>query len=147
VVGPTAEQKKAAAALKINLPADWKPSADVIVYDTESEAGQAIERLQAGDRGALFDLVPLINKGSDRNRIERKTLGQANQSSKQTANERKRAALSIAADLIRKYPHLRLPRRTSELAKEVKARLVKLGGKQLEVRTLRRWLAQAIPKK
>ena len=143
----TAEQKKAAAALKINLPADWKPSADVIVYDTESEAGQAIERLRAGDLGALFDLVPLINKGSDRNRIERKTLGRANQSSKQSANEKKEAARGIAADLMRKYPHLRLPRRTSELAKEVKARLVKRGFKQTEVRTLRRWLAEAIPKK
>ena len=135
--GLTAEQKKAVA-----VPAGWKPSADVIVYDTESEAGRAIERLRAGDLGALFDLVPLINKGSDRNRIERKTLGQANQSSKQTANERKKAAFVIAAHLIRERRELRLPRRKSELAEEVWKRLPTI--ERSTKRTIRRWLTEGL---
>ena len=138
--GPTAEQKKAAAALKINLPADWKPSAKVIVYDTGSEAGQAIERLRAGDLGALFDLVPLINKGSDRNRIERKTLGRANQSSKQTANERKKAAFTIAARLMKERRELRFSRRKSQLAKAVWERLSTI--ERPTERTIRRWLTE-----
>jgi hypothetical protein len=136
--GLTAEQKRAAA--KINLPADWKPSADVIVYDTESEAGQAIERLRAGDLGALFDLVPLINKGSDRNRIERKTLGKANQSSKQTANERKKAALSNAAHLMEERRELRFSRRKSQLAKAVWERLPTI--ERPTERTIRRWITE-----
>ena len=45
--------EEGAAAAKINLPADWKPSADVIVYDAEFEAGQAIERLQRRGSGGL----------------------------------------------------------------------------------------------
>ena len=112
----------------------------MFVYDTESEAGQAIERLRAGDLEALFDLVPLINKGSDRNRIERKTLGQANQGSKQTANKRKKAALNIAARLMRERRELRLSRRKSELARAVWERLPTI--ERSTERTIRRWLTE-----
>lgn len=133
--GLTAKQKKAAG-----LPADWKPSAEVFVYDTEFEAGQAIERLRAGDQEAWFDLVPLINKGSDRNRIERKTLGRANQDSKQTANKKKKAALNIAARLMRERRELRLSRRKSELARAVWERLPTI--ERSTERTIRRWLTE-----
>ena len=93
-----------------------------------------------GVGGALFDLVPLINKGSDRNRVERKTLGQANQSSKQAANERKKAALSIAAHLMRERREFRLPRRKSQLAQEVWEKLPTI--ERPTKRNIRRWITE-----
>ena len=155
--GLTADQKKLAAAPKIDLPLDWKPSAEVSITTTAPDPDQVAQELR-GDptriagavrtliryRNRLVEAAPLIQAAKKRAESAKRTIEEFN---KTRPLNNKKPALSIAADLMKKYPHLRLPRRTNELAKEVRARLVKLGGKQPEVRTLRRWLAEAIPKK
>jgi hypothetical protein len=150
--GVNAEQK--AAALKIKLPADWKPTAKVSITEVPPDADQIVQqlikdparyaRLLVKYSARQIEAAPLIQKGKKRAESAKRSFEEFN---KNRPLNNKKPALAIAADLMTKYPHLRLPRRTSELAEEVRARLVKLGGKQPEVRTLRRWLAEAIPKK
>lgn len=116
------------------------PTANVVIYETPSTTGadRLVESLLR-DSARLAQAVPLIQKEKKRAESARRTIEEFNKN----RSNNKKPALIIAAQLMQKYPHLRLPRRTSELAKEVRTRLVKQGGKQPEVRTLRRWLTEA----
>jgi hypothetical protein len=141
---------------KSNVPAGWKPTAEVSFTEVAPDPDQIAQEL-IKDSGRLTGAVrtlirygarlseaaPLIQKEKKRSETARRIIEEVN---KNRANNKK-TALVIAAQLMQKHRHLRLPRKASELAKEVRTQLVKRGGEQPKVRTLRRWLAEAIPKK
>jgi hypothetical protein len=84
---------------------------------------------------------PPIRKVLKRAEASRREATKVNESQRERTNRRKRIAHSIIADLIKKDPYLRLPRKQSRLANDVRARWPKYDTAPA-ISTLRHWLAE-----
>jgi hypothetical protein len=97
---------------------------------------------RSGAPGKLLEAIPVI-QGS------KKRTAKLREGHMRAAEKRKRAALNIAARLMKEHRRLRVPGRKVQLAELVQAELPQTGNKKrASIRTIRRWIADAlIPKK
>jgi hypothetical protein len=90
---------------------------------------------------------PAVRGDLSRAKLEDNNLGAPSRKRTHEAEQRKRAALVVAARLLKENKRLRLPRKKSELATCVWKQLAKDGGKPPPHRTIRRWLDEMIAAK
>jgi hypothetical protein len=90
---------------------------------------------------------PAVRGDLSRAKLEDNNLGAPSRKRTHEAEQRKRAALVVAARLLKENKRLRLPRKKSELATCVWKELAKDGGEPPPHRTIRRWLDEMIPAK
>ena len=95
---------------------------------------------------AKIFLAPVIRKALQRTKADRSLWG-ATKGRQCKAEQKKKAALFIAARLMEKNPQLRLPRKLTQLANAVTKELKRQGANPPSTRTLRRWLAESRSKK
>jgi hypothetical protein len=91
---------------------------------------------------AKIFFAPVIRKGVQRTKAEQRSLGKANRDSQWKSEKTKKAALLIAACLMRKHPRYQLARRRSQLADAV-SKALKKEGIVKKPRTIRGWLAES----
>jgi hypothetical protein len=131
--GPTAEQKKAAAALGIDLPADWKPTAEVSITQVAPDPDQLAQELRKDPArltgvvrtlirysARLVEAAPLIQKGKKRAELEARLSEEKQREAAAKYEEIKQAAhglmikdprlrragpYKLAKQLIEKFPH------------------------------------------
>jgi hypothetical protein len=90
--------------------------------------------------------APVIRKALARTNVEDATIGEGNKRRMRVAETKRKAALIVAARLLKKKPLLRRVTK-SQLAKHVANELKRNGGQPPSPRTIRRWLSEAPPKK
>jgi hypothetical protein len=145
--GLTAEQKKAAAALKINLPAGWKPTAEVSITQAAPDPDQVAQELRKDParltgavrtliryRARLVEAAPLIQKGKKRAELEAKLSEEKQREAAAKYDEIKQAA----RDLIIKDPRLRRAK-PYKLAKQL---IEKFPQRGWSIRTIQRALSR-----
>jgi hypothetical protein len=108
----------------------------------------AIRRFENMSRNPLTmrETAPLLRKALKRAEASRREAKKTNEGQQEEANRRKRIADRIITSLIKERPHLRLPRKQTELANDVRARWPKHETAPA-ISTLRHWLAEMRPKK
>jgi hypothetical protein len=115
-LSPTAlaEQKKVAAAMKINLPADWKSSADVIVVTVGSTEDRFLKGVQRDFAALAEEAAPLVLAARKR----AAAIAPRNKETSQKAKARHQKIREVARELkIRKGEWGRRGRIQTELAK------------------------------
>jgi hypothetical protein len=108
----------------------------------------AIQRFENLKRNPLDmrEAAPLLRKALKRAEASRREAQKTNEGQLEKTNKRKRAAHSIISDLIKKDPYLRLPRKQTRLANDIRAHWPK-HDKAPAISTLRHWLAEMRLKK
>jgi hypothetical protein len=142
--GVNAEQKAAAAALKIKLPADWRPTAKVSITEVPPDADQIVQqlikdparyaRLLVKYSARQIDDAPYIQKGKKRAELETKTIAAANQKRQREAAAKHQEIRKIADGIIAENPQLRRATRY-RLAKKIHE-----ADRRFSVRTIQRAL-------
>jgi hypothetical protein len=144
--GLTAEQEEAADALKINLPAGWKPTAEVSITEVVPDDDQLVQELRKDPArlagifrtlkrwGArLSEAAPLIQKGKKRAELEAKLSEEKQREAAAKYKEIKQAA----GNLIIKDPRLRRAK-PYKLAKQLIRKFPQRGW---SIRTIQRALS------
>jgi hypothetical protein len=142
--GVNAEQKAAAAALKIKLSTDWKPTAKVSFTEVPPDVDQLVQHLRkdparyaqllAKYSARQIEDAPYVQKGKKRAELETKTIGAANQKRQREAVVNRDEIRGLADKLIAKDPRLRSAKQ-NRLAKKINE-----ANPRFSVRTIRRAL-------
>jgi hypothetical protein len=136
------EQKVAGATPKINLPADWKPTAKVSFKEVPPDADQLVQHLRK-DPARYTELVvkyskrqiedaPYVQKGKKRGELETKTIVPANQKKQREKDAKYQEIRDLAGDIRAKFPL----RSAYALARQIN----KLYPTRFKIRTIQRAL-------